>query len=154
MLSAPLQFLVTRSRRSWWQARYYGGKELAEWDTVLGVSLPRKATGRTSRWEETPKDGMVGLRLFCPNGQCAVLEASEGRKFFQLKVGEVRLGQTLGKSSVKAHVIGVMLDSTGRCECYAWEPERGQLAHFYDNVMSFSYQKVGPINLDAQGIRL
>lgn len=154
MLDRIIRRMIVRSGRSWWQARYFGGKELSEWDTVRGVSLPRKSTGRTSRWEDIPKENMLGLRLFCPDGNCAVLEASEGRKFFQLKVGEYRLGGGQQKSSVLAQIIGVVLDDTGRCECYAWEPSRGRINHFFDNVQCMRYQGIGPLNLDVQGLRV
>jgi hypothetical protein len=85
-------------------------------------------SSRTSRWEEIPKKGMVGLRLLCPNGMVGELEAPEGHKFFQLKVGSVGVKVSMGNNGrnplireQEAHIIGVVKDDEGNCLCRAWE---------------------------------
>lgn len=118
--------MIRMSGRSWWQARYANGRVLNEWDTLTtALHLPLFST-KTSRWEEIPKEGMVGLRLLCPNGMAGELEAPEGHKFFQLKIGSVgvKIGGGNGGAvsrEQEAHVIGVVKDAEGNCLCRAWE---------------------------------
>lgn len=116
--------MIRASGRSWWQCRYSDGKVLSEWDTFTGKSL----SSGTSRWEEVPKKGMVGLRLLCPNGMAGELEAPEGHRFFQLKLGHYNVTLTFGGNtktessrSVDSHIIGVVRDAEGNCLCRAWE---------------------------------
>ena len=120
--------MIKASGRSWWQARYADGRVLSEWDTMTTRLLLPVLSSRTSRWEEIPKKGMVGLRLLCPNGMVGELEAPEGCKFFQLKVGRVgvKMGAGDGEDNrlvheQDAHIIGVVKDDEGNCLCRAWE---------------------------------
>lgn len=125
--------MIKHSGRSWWQARYSDGKVLSEWDTFATKLLLPIGKNGSSRWEEVPKEGMVGLRLLCPNGMAGELEAPEGHRFFQLKVGgqsvevafNVPRGFTPNVGSSKhfqdAHIIGVIENIKGDCLCRAWE---------------------------------
>lgn len=126
--------MIKASGRSWWQARYSDGKILSEWDTGISIldksTLPTLVNSRTSRWEEAPKDHMVGLRLLCPNGnrvEVGELEAPEGHRFFQLKLGAVDVQMGYGgaingiRRHQEAHIIGVVADIIGNCVCRAWE---------------------------------
>lgn len=152
--------MIRRSGRSWWQARYSSGKILNEWDTLTDkVRLPTGA-GRSSRWEEAPKEGMVGLRLLCPNGVAGELEAPEGHRFFQLKAGgmDVGMGFTGGVAGVKrfcdAHIIGVVEDGEGNCLCRAWETKERRLIEFRDNIHNMKYRNIGRLNLDVQQLKV
>ena len=132
--------MIRASGRAWWQARYSDDKVLNEWDTIPGKVVYRNGRkvnlaplfpvpgGNNSRWEEVPKKGMVGLRLLCPNGMAAELEAPEGFRLFQFKVtyfdilmfgGGFGSGGSLRTQT--AHVIGVVQDADGNCLCRAWE---------------------------------
>lgn len=125
--------MIRYSGRSWWQCRYSSGKVLSEWDTLTSKRLFPVGKGSSSRWEEVPKVGMIGLRLLCPNGMAGELEAPEGHRFFQLKSGgqSVRFspggptGLTPNVSSSEhfqdAHIIGVVKNIKGDCLCRAWE---------------------------------
>jgi hypothetical protein len=155
-----LASMIRASDRSWWQARYSEGRILSEWDTLLGkVKLPTNKNG-SSRWEEIPKKGMVGLRLLCPNGMAGELEAPEGYRFFQLKVGgaSVSLGFIGGIKGLQrfcdAHIIGVVSDIEGNCFCRAWETKAKRLIEFRDNIFNMKYQNIGKLNLDVQQLRV
>lgn len=152
--------MIRRSGRSWWQARYSDGKTLAEWDTLTDkVRLPT-GLGKSSRWEEAPKLGMVGLRLLCPNGMAGELEAPEGYRFFQLKAGsmDVGIGFTGGVTGVKqfcdAHIIGVVEDDEGNCLCRAWETKERRLIEFRDNIHNMRYRSIGALNIDVQQLKV
>lgn len=152
--------MIRRSGRSWWQCRYSSGKVLSEWDTMTTKFLWPLGNGKTSRWEEVSKDGMVGLRLLCPNGLAGELEAPEGHRFFQLKVGvaQVAMGFTgkikgIGRSC-DAHIIGVVLNGEGDCLCRAWEHKEKRLVQFQDNVHNMKYRDIGPLSLEVQGLKV
>ena len=121
--------MIRMSGRPWWQARFSDGRILAEWQTLnvphLKLPLPYDSAGGSSRWEEVDKKGMVGLRLLCPNGMAAELEAGQGCQFFQLKHGRIDIGFGPGAPSRRytdAYVIGIIRDgNTGECYCRAWE---------------------------------
>lgn len=149
--------LIRASGRSWWQCRYSTGKVLSEWDTMTTKLLLPSNNGKSSRWEDVPKDGMVGLRLLCPNGMAGELEAPEGHKFFQLKVGGLDVGFGAGIKARRycdAHIIGVVIDSNGNCLCRAWETQEKRLIEFYDNVFGIKYQNIGMLSTDVQGLKL
>ncbi len=150
--------MIKHSGRSWWQCRYSDGKVLSEWDTAKKLLLPVLAASRTSRWEEIPKKGMVGLRLLCPNGMAGELEAPEGHRFFQLKAGGVNVILSGDKSDSRhfceAHIIGVVTDITGNCLCRAWETKEARLIEFTDNIYDMKYRNISKLNLDVQGIRV
>ena len=144
--------MIRSSGHSWWQARYSGGKVLSEWDTLTSKLLLPIGSGRSSRWEEVPKRGMLGLRLLCPNGMCGELEAPEGHRFFQLKVGGFDVGRG---HFCDAHIIGVVTaDGNGNCFCRAWELKEKRLIEFCDNIYDMKYFNIGRLSLDAQGIKI
>ena len=111
-VSRTLAAFLKASRRSWWQARYRGGKVVAEWETAkiaLPVPLPG-GLGRSSRWETLDKRGLVGLRLLCPEGRVGELVAGSDFKLFQLKSGVLRLGQG---TEIRGHLVGLVTSSEG-----------------------------------------
>jgi len=152
--------MIKRSDRSWWQARYSTGKVLNEWDTLMDKVRVPISKGNSSRWEEIPKERMVGLRLLCPNGMAGELEAPEGYRFFQLKAGgmDVGIGFIGGIKSAKrfcdAHIIGVVEDTEGNCFCRAWETQEKRLIEFRDNIHNMQYRNIGKLNLDVQGVKV
>jgi len=150
--------MIRRSGRSWWQARYSNGHVLSEWDTLTAKLLLPISNGKSSRWEEIEKGGMVGLRLLCPNGMAGELEAPEAHRFFQLKAGGITIGMGVGGGGnnrfCDAHIIGVVLDIEGSCLCRAWENKEKKLIQFQDNIFSMKYHNIGRLNLDVQGVRV
>lgn len=130
-MNPAIALMIRKSGRSWWEARYTSGRVLSEWDTFSGreasLKLPLGTVGfgfgNTSRWEEVPKNGMIGLRLLCPNGMAGELEAPDGHRFFQIKHGgiDVPTGGGAGRRYTDAHIIGVVKDDEGTCVCRAWE---------------------------------
>jgi hypothetical protein len=149
--------MIRHSGRSWWQCRYSSGKVLSEWDTMTTKLLLPSSNGKSSRWEDVPKDGMVGLRLLCPNGMAGELEAPEGHKFFQLKVGGFDVAFGLGAKTRRycdAHIIGVVMDSNGKCLCRAWETQEKRLIEFYDNVFNMKYRNIGMLSTEVQGLKI
>ena len=151
-----LAAMIRYSGRSWWQCRYSNGKVLSEWDTLTGKLLLPIGDGKSSRWEDVSKDGMVGLRLLCPNGLAGELEAPEGHKFFQLKAGGIDIGFDGGKSKryCDAHIIGVVLDSNGNCLCRAWEVQERKLIEYFDNIFHMQYRNIGMLSTEVQGLRI
>jgi hypothetical protein len=81
------------------------------------------------------------------------LEAPEGFKFFQLKVGycDVKAGQN---RSVGAHIIGVVTDADGSCLCRAWDYKTQKLLQFNDNIYAFKFEGLGRLSLNVQGLRV
>jgi len=151
--------MIRRSGRSWWQARYIDGRVLSEWDSLSEfIKLPI-GKGISSRWEEIPKQGMVGLRLLCPNGMAGELEAPEGFRFFQLKAGGISVAMGYGSLGhvtrfCDAHIIGVVEDIEGNCLCRAWETKEKRLIEFHDNIYHMKYRNIGPLNLDVQQLKV
>ncbi len=142
--------MIRRSGRSRWQCRYSSGKILSEWDTMTSKILLPNGPGQSSRWEEVEKQGMVGLRILCPNGMAGELEAPEGHRFFQLKSARSMPG--VGHI-LDAHIIGVVRDITGECLCRAWE-RPGKLIEFNDNIYNMKYLHIGALSLDLQGLKV
>jgi hypothetical protein len=144
------------SGRPWWQVRYRDGSIVSEWDSVEGPSrLPLRELGHSSRWEELRKTGLIAIRLLCPDGVAAELEASEDRKIFQFKVGGIAVGpEGLPQGWCDAYVIGAVLDADGNCLCRSWETRERQLVDFKDNVFDMKYRGLGPLGLDNLGIRV
>lgn len=152
--------MIKHSGRSWWQVRYTNGKVLSEWDTLQGeIRLPF-GQGRSSRWEEITKSGMVGIRLLCPNGIAGELEGVTETQFFQLKAGgvDVAFGFTGGIKALNrfcdAHIIGAVANGNGDCFCRAWEYKEKRLIIFKDNIHNMKYRNIGKLNLDVQGIKV
>lgn len=146
--------MIRASGRSWWQAHYSDGRVLSEWDTLQGKELRPAGNGASSRWEEVPKDKMVGLRLLCPNGMAGELEAPEGHKFFQLKSGGIQVGVPGSQHYIQAHIIGVVTDDKGNCRCRAWDYRLGRLLDFQDNIFNMRYCHIGKLSLDVQQLRV
>jgi hypothetical protein len=148
--------MITHSGRSWWQARYRNGKKVSEWDTLTTALLLPMGESKTSRWEEVPKDGMIALRLLCPDGMCGDLEAKEDHKFFQLKSGRRGIGNSNDPNSTYqlAHVIGVVLDANGKCLCRSWDFIQKRLCEFEDNIYAMKYCQIGRLSLEVQGLRV
>lgn len=157
-IATPFAKWIRTSGRSWWVAQYRDGTTLAEWETIPLVKrliLPlNPKQGARSRWEEARKDGMIGLRLFCPDGRVGGLEAKRDHLLFQLKVAKENVGTGGAPSGheILAHVIGVC-DDDGSCQCFAWEFP-GRLVQFRDNVHRFAYYGFGPLSLEVQDIRI
>jgi hypothetical protein len=149
--NAVLMQMVRQSKRSWWIALYRDGRQLAEYETLVSCALTPLGLGRTSRWETIPKDGMMSVRLLCPNGQIGELWGGP-HQFFQLKCAVWSLGRT--KSAVHAHLVGVVDISDGGCQCWVWEPHHGYMRGFRDNVYSMAYEHIGALNMELQGLQL
>jgi hypothetical protein len=96
---------------------------------------------------------MIGLRLLCPNGVTGELEAPEGHKFFQLKAGGINIGPG-GGQYCDAHIIGVVIDSSGKCLCRAWELRKERLIQFYDNIFAMKYRNIGMLSTEVQGLKI
>ena len=139
--------MIKSSHRSWWQARYAGGRVISEWSTLTSHDL-----GQT-HWELIPKKDMIGLRILCPNGMVGELGAPEGYRFFQLKAGGVDIGPG-GGHYIDAHIIGVVTDRDGRCLCRAWDYKLGELLNFNDNIFNMKYCQIGKLALEPQGLKV
>ena len=157
MFNPFIAAMIHKSGRSWWQCRYSDGKVLSEWDTLTDKKLLPLGNGRTSRWEEVPKDNMIGLRLLCPNGQAGELFATEGHKFFQLKSGYFDISTNGGggpSRSTAAHIIGVVENANGDCLCKAWYYKTLQLITFNDNIYNMQFEHIGRLATEVQGLRV
>jgi hypothetical protein len=143
--------MVRLSGQSWWLALYRDGRQRAEYETLVDTVLTPLGRGRTSRWEEIQKDGMVSLRLLCPNGQIGELWG-EAHHFFQLKVAVTSVGSV--RHHALAHLIGVVDTPDGSCRCSVWEPAKGCLLAFQDNIYHMAYQNIGAIGTEVQGLRV
>lgn len=152
--------MIRHSGRSWWQVRYSDGRVLSEWDTLQGELRLPIGIGRSSRWEEIRKYGMVGIRLLCPNGMAGELEGVFGTQFLQLKAGGVDVSMSF-TGDIKAlnrfcdaHIIGAVEDTAGNCFCRAWEYKEKKLIAFRDNIHDMKYRNIGALSLDVQGIKV
>lgn len=147
-------WMCRMSGRSWWEVMYANGDTLAEWGTLVNTLLTPFGRGASSRWEEIPKRQMTRVRLICPNGQAGELvdPTHDGHHFFQLKVAIRSVGKQ--RSSVRAHLVGLVRNPDGDSFCYVWEPNPGQLRPFEDNVFHMRYENIGALSLDVQGLRL
>jgi len=152
--------MIKHSGRSWWQVRYSSGKILSEWGTLTDKVMLPVGRGNSSRWEEISKQGMVGLRLLCPNGMAGELEAPEGHRFFQLKVGGMNVGIgftgniTGNNHFCDAHIIGVVEDIKGNCLCRVWETKEKRLIEFRDNIHEMKYRNIGALSLEVQQLKV
>jgi hypothetical protein len=177
--------MVRRSGRSWWVARYRDGREIAEWYTgsklAAALGSPLVVKPNTSRWEEVPKDGLIGLAMVCPNGQVCVLEAQRDRALFQLKAGRMTVTGPDRGHYTDAHVIG-SIGPNGSADCWAFEymphtyvariagtpgdrcvtcglgPEictgrdPRNVVRFRDDPLNMAYRNIGPLHLDVLGV--
>lgn len=147
--------MIMASGRSWWEVQYANGKTIAEWDTVQGKIFSPLGNPLTSRWEEIPKAGLSVLRLLTPDGKGSELRTTGEYCLFQFKRGSVSVGAGI-KSDLHCafHVIGVVVDTNGSCECRAWDYREKKLIKFRDNVMHMAFDNIGPLNLgEAVGIK-
>jgi hypothetical protein len=147
-------WMCRMSKRSWWEAMYANGDTLAEWGTLTNTLLTPLGKGSTSRWEDISKHQMVRVRLICPDGTCGELVSPwrDGGKFFQFKVAIRSIGRE--KSHTRAQVIGLVMNADGDAKCYAWETDPGILKSFDDNVFQMTYEHVGRLSLEVQGLKL
>ena len=123
-----VKYDVIASGRPWWQVRYRDGKEIAEWETPPAVvtkhARPDASVWRKSRWEETKKQGILAMRLLCPNGMAAELDTDRlVPSFIELKVGGQDIAITAGASRrfTDANLIGVLRDDNGTLDVWAFE---------------------------------
>lgn len=159
----PVRSLMIKlSGRSWWEAQYLSGKVVAEWDTLQGEIFNPLGNQATSRWEEIPKAGLVAIRLLCPNGQAGELRTTGSYSIFQLKSGRVSVtvspqnfsGNRSQNLHCLYHIIGAIVDTNGKCMCYAWDYEAKTLLKFEDNVTNMAFDNIGQLNLgEAVGIK-
>lgn len=154
--------MVMASGRSWWEALYSNGKTVAEWDTLQSKSLFTPLGNQsTSRWEEIDKKNLIALRLICPNGKIGEHRTTGSYCLFQFKSGVISIaagvvGAKLPKEELHCHyhVIGVITDINGGCDCYAWDYQAKNLIKFKDNVTHMAFDNIGPLNLgEAVGIK-
>jgi hypothetical protein len=153
MLSLDLAGLVRASGRSWWEARYSRGRVVTEWDVASSAGvLPHLV--EAGHWDALERDGLVGVRLVCPNGAVAELASRDDHRLFQFKAGGAAAvgGRQLHWCS--AQVIGAVVDASGACVCRAWETAEQRLVEFQDNVYAMRYRSVGPLSLEHLGVRI
>lgn len=159
-MDPSISAMIKASGRSWWEARYSDSRVVSEWDTITDEAKLPTGAGKSSRWEEVPKEGMIGLRLLCPNGMAGELEAPEGHRFFQLKAGgmDVGIGFTGAVAGVNrfcdAHIIGVVEDDKGNCLCRAWETKERRLIEFRDSIHNMRYRNIGALSIDVQQLKV
>lgn len=150
LASLSIAALVKLSGLSWWQVRYVGGQTLAEWETAQGAPrtllLPFAGLSQRTRWEELDHSRVIEARLHCPNGEIAEVKGGPYR-LLQFKCGL----RGPGISVRHAHVLGRLIDELGGCDCWAWESDH--LVRFQDNVLNFQRYGVGPLSLEALGVK-
>lgn len=124
LLGAPLQRippaqgpLVARlAGRAWWVVRYRDGDEIAEWSGTDWSLLPRKS--------------LLEVRLYCPDGQVAVLGNSEDAsdRLFQFKTATATVGADRGTSrTTEQQIIGRLDGTDGQCTAFAWDYRQRRL---------------------------
>jgi hypothetical protein len=153
MLANDLAGMIRASGRSWWEARYADGRVRSEWDVVAGGGLVPHLV-EAGHWDDLDAEGLVGVRLLCPDGSVAELSSRDDYRLFQFKVGGVT---AQGGSHVRwcsAHVIGAVVERSGECICRAWETAEQRLVAFEDNVYGMRYRGVGALALENVGVRI
>jgi len=153
VIRSSLPELVRASGRSWWEARYSSGRVTREWDVVTGAAFVPQLV-ESARWDELEHEGLVGLRLLCPDGSVAELASKEDFRLFQFKVGGIAAGSGTQMSWCSAHVIGAVVDASGLCVCRAWETSEHRLLPFEDNVFAMRYRNIGAIALASLGVAI
>lgn len=133
----PVALRARVARRSYWRLRYTDGRIVAEWEVD---------------WSLAPASGRQALRLYAPNGKVAELGNTTDAtgRLFQLKSAIVTAGAGHGTT---AHIIGIIDDNDGNCQCAAWEYGQGRLVTFRDNVHDMQYEQIGALSPDVLGIR-
>lgn len=131
---------VKTTGRSWWTAEYTDGKTISEWQTLKDITDPK-----SSRWEEVDRTNLRTLILLTPDRKAYRLRSGEDNKLFQFKLGVFHVGQG---TVPDAHIIGVVINTDGDCECFAWEPQHKRTVQFRDNVHMMRWHKIGALGLD------
>jgi len=131
---------------------FFGGDTLGEWETAgHKLALPHPFLSPRSKWEDVNHAKVVAARLWCPNGQIGEVRATGPNRVIQFKVATA----APGVRSVEAHVLGVLTDGEGGCQCYEWRPDLAMLGRFEANILTLHDRyKVGPFSLDALDLKL
>jgi hypothetical protein len=119
--------VARQTGRSWWSLRYLDGTIVNEWDADPGSPNGHQDWSRLATLGKLRR--VQGLRLFVPNGKMAQVEAPSGGdatgRLFQFKDASRDIGVGYGSVSiqrnVRAHVIGAVTGTDGRCVLFAWE---------------------------------
>lgn len=153
-LGLPFDALVRLSRRSWWEAKYLGGRTIGEWQTAgeaERLAFPRLRLQAKSNWQDLDHSRIVAARLWCPSGEIGEVEAPGPYRIFQFKSG---FRSAAGDGSIiDSHTLGVVVDDAGGCQCWEWDGRC--LRSFADNVQTLHLRYgQGPFNLDVIGLRL
>ncbi len=154
MITSSLADLIRASGRSWWEARYSNGRVAQEWDVASAGAALAPQLVESARWDELERDGLVGLRLLCPDGSVAELASKHDYRLFQFKVGGIAAGSNSQLRWCSAHVIGAVVDASGLCVCRAWETAEQRLLPFEDNVFRMHYRNIGAIALENVGVAI
>lgn len=122
--------------KSYWRLKYTDGRVVNEWDCD---------------WSLAPLNARQSVRLHCPNGQVAELGNSGDAtgRLFQFKGATLMAGRG---SRTDFHLIGIITDPSGRCDCAAWEYATGRLVTFQDNFYRMRYGQVGALNAAVLGV--
>lgn len=153
MTGADLDGLVRRSGRAWWEARYSNGRVVSEWDVATSAAVMPHLV-EAGQWDQLETEGLVGVRLLCPDGTVAELAARQDHRLFQFKVGGITAMAGTQLRWCDAQVIGAVVDETGRCVCRAWETTERKMVAFEDNVYGMRYRSVGALALENIGVRI
>jgi hypothetical protein len=137
------------SGRSWWAVRFVDG---TEWYEFQSGADWLHLTERGQR-------GLVEVRLYCPNGQVAVLGGPDlAGRCFQLHGAQVNIGGGTRGRYMLWQAIGRKDAPDGTCTLYAWEPQPGRLVGpLVDNIHQMRYggNLTGAgLCLDVLGVRL
>lgn len=132
--------------RPFWQLVYQNGTVVGEWECD---------------WLEVNKRGVAAIRLLCPDGRTAEAGSdmlgggdASGR-VFQLKVARADAGAGGLHRQTLAHLVGLLLDTDGRCACAAWEWQEdgsGRLVTFRDHFHRMAWQQLGALSAENLGV--
>lgn len=133
----PLWLRARVTGRPWWSLLYFGGTTIDEPDCD---------------WLNAPHRGRQALRLYCPDGNSVTFEAQgDGTgRFFQFKSAVVLAGPA-GRSTL-AHVVGMVVDTEGRCVVGAWDCQTRSILRFEDNVFCMKFGNIGRLSADHLGL--
>lgn len=84
-------------------------------------------------WAAVPRQGMIQLRLHCPDGQVAVLgnDRGIGDRAFQYKEAVV----SGGERGTLRQVIGILTGTNGEARCYWWDYPHARLVGPVDTTV-------------------
>jgi len=152
--SKPFALQVKLSKRSWWEVMFLGGATLGEWQTAdvkRGFVLPLPWLQARTKWEDVDHSKVVAARLWCPNGEMAEVRSTGPNRVIQFKVG----GVSTAGPWIEGHVLGVLTDDQGGCDCWMWYVAGGRLIRFQDNILTMHERfKVGPFSIEALDLKL